>query len=279
MIALLTSLALAATAATADLTVRPPDPARHAGESTRCGACHSPEGWDRVSFDHGRTGFPLEGAHRQSACRGCHRGADFRAAVPRACVACHRDAHAGRMGTRCADCHDAVAWSEPTFGPEAHRRTDFPLDGRHGVLPCEECHGDRRDRAYARPTRRCADCHQADLARAAVVSFDHVAAFGNADECRRCHSAWSFSPGYLPGHDACFPIRSGNHAGVRCRACHTAIDTSMFGGTCDAAAGTLRCASCHGCPSEHPAVSGFDCGAPDFSQRCYECHPGGVGGD
>jgi hypothetical protein len=258
----------------------PPAAGHQQKPETRCDACHTAEGWDRVAFDHARTGFALEGQHRTAACGGCHAASDFKRAVPRACVACHRDAHAGRMGTRCADCHDAVSWKESTLGPEAHRRTDFPLDGRHAVLPCEECHGDRRDRSFSRSTRRCADCHQADLARAATVAFDHVAAFGNADECRRCHGTWRFSPGYLPGHDACFPIRSGTHSGIRCLRCHTRIDTAMFvGGACGAASGTLNCYGCHGCPDGHAGVGGFSCPSPNFSQDCYQCHfVVGVGG-
>lgn len=277
MIALAAGLALAL-AAPADLAPRPPA-TPHAEERTRCAACHSPEGWTQVTFDHARTGFPLEGAHRQAACRGCHRESDFKLPVPRACVACHRDAHAGRMGTRCADCHDAVAWNQPTFGPEAHRRTDFPLDGRHGVLPCEECHADRRDRSFSRAARRCQDCHQADLARAAVVAFDHAVAFGNADDCRRCHGAWSFSPGYLPGHDACFPIRSGAHAGVKCLACHTSIPVPVAVSGCNSL--TAACFRCHSCAENagnHGGVGGYSsqCPVPD---SCYGCHGSSFGGN
>lgn len=275
MKAALFTLALALGAV--DLGARPPAapaPGRgHAPPETRCGACHTAEGWDRVTFDHARTGFPLDGQHRQAACRGCHSGSDFKRAVPRACVACHRDGHAGRLGTRCQDCHDAVAWKEPTFGPEAHRRTAFPLDGRHAVLPCEECHGDRRDRGFSRATRRCADCHQADLVRAAAVSFDHAVAFGNAEDCRRCHGAWAFSPGYLPGHDACFPIRTGRHSGIRCLKCHTSLTAADFQapGTC--ATGTAACTRCHGtCPEGHKSC-------PISDLRCYQCHPRGSGGD
>jgi hypothetical protein len=274
MTPLLCALSLAAAV---DLTAKPPAaaPGDHAKQETRCGACHTAEGWDRVTFDHAKTGFPLDGAHRSAPCRGCHAGSDFKRAVPRACVACHRDVHAGRLGTRCANCHDAVAWGEPSFGPEAHRRTAFALDGRHAVLPCEECHGDRRDRGFSRPSRRCADCHQPALQRAAAVAFDHVAAFGNADDCRRCHSAWSFTPGYLPGHDACFPIRSGHHAGVKCLRCHSSFppqpwDFSPCNYTGDT---TLRCLNCHSsCPHE-----GLSC--PITSNQCANCHRSGVGGD
>lgn len=274
MIALSPLLALALAL---DLRPAPPRverPPAHA-EETRCGACHTPEGWDRVTFDHARTGFPLEGAHRGAVCRGCHRESDFKRPVPQACVACHRDAHAGRLGSRCANCHDAVAWKQPIFGPEAHRRTNFPLDGRHAVVPCEECHGDRRDRAFSRPTRRCVDCHTGDLARAAIIAFDH-SVFGTADECRRCHGPWRFAGAWLPGHDGCFPIRSGTHSGIRCRDCHTSLLPTMFTGVCSDAAGTLNCQRCHGCPAEHPVP--INCSASDFSQQCYDCHPSGSAG-
>jgi hypothetical protein len=273
--------AIVAVALATDLTPKPPSAAgpEHAKVETRCGACHTAEGWDRVTFDHARTGFALEGGHRTGPCRGCHVESDFKRAVPRACVACHRDAHAGRMGTRCHDCHDAVAWSEPTFGPEAHRRTNFALDGRHAVIPCEECHGDRRDRSFSRPTRRCVDCHEADLQRAAVTAFDH-GVFGNAQDCRRCHGAWRFSPGYFSGHDACFPIRSGTHSGIRCLSCHPSLSVTDFNtGTCTTAV-PAACTRCHPCASvqaNHAGVGGFTC--TNLDALCYGCHPGGsVGG-
>jgi hypothetical protein len=264
------SIVLAADAA-------PIDSAEHSKEETRCGACHTAEGWDRVTFDHARTGFPLDGQHRQAECRGCHAESDFKRPVPRACVACHRDAHAGRLGSRCQNCHDAVAWKEPTFGPEAHRRTNFPLDGRHAVLPCEECHGDRRDRGFSRPTRRCVECHAADLLRAAAISLDH-SVFGSAEECRRCHGAWSFGNAYLPGHDSCFPIRTGTHSGIRCARCHTSIPVPLTISGCNS--GTAGCTRCHSCSdyqSRHGGVGSYSsqCSGPD---GCWNCHKSGVGG-
>jgi hypothetical protein len=263
-----------------------PEPAtaaeEHAKKETRCGACHTAEGWDRVTFDHARTGFPLDGQHRQAECRGCHAASDFKKAVPRACVACHRDAHAGRLGTRCQNCHDAVAWKETIFGPEAHRRTNFPLDGRHAVLPCEECHGDRRDRGFSRPTRRCVDCHQADLLRATAVAFDH-SVFGPSPDCRPCHGAWRFNPAYFAGHDTCFPIRSGTHSGIRCLRCHTTIPTPLAITGC--LSGTAGCTRCHPCSSyqgRHSGVSGFSSTCPG-PEGCYggptsNCHPSGSAG-
>jgi len=266
------SVALAVALAV-DLTPRPapvpaPAPGVHEKKETRCGACHTAEGWDRVAFDHARTGFALEGAHRTAPCRGCHVATDLKLAVPRACVACHRDVHGGRLGARCGDCHDAVAWKEHVFGPEAHRRTNFPLDGRHAVLPCEECHGDRRDRGFSRPTRTCAQCHEGDLARAAAGFFDHTA-LGLTGDCRRCHGAWDFRDALLPGHDTCFPIRSGRHSGIRCMRCHTSLAAADFQSPGSCSTGTAACTRCHGtCPEDHNSC-------PISDARCLECHPRG----
>ena len=109
------------------------------------------------------------------------------------------------------------------------------------------------------------------LNRAALVAFDHRLAFGNAEDCRRCHGAWRFTGAYLPGHDACFPIRTGTHSGIRCLKCHTSYPSLPWDGSCNPNDPTLNCIGCHsGCPEGHSC--------PITSQRCYQCHPTGSGG-
>lgn len=241
-------------------------PGNHAGGETRCATCHTAEDWKQVRFTHDRTGFPLTGRHQAVTCQACHAGGRFDEPVARACSACHRDVHARRMGARCDRCHDTGSWKEASFGPEAHRRTNFPLTGRHAVIPCEQCHGDRRDRAFARPTSRCITCHQADYDRTAISSIPHAGSFPT--DCRGCHSTWRFSPGTWAAHDACFQITSGRHHGIACKTCHSAglpaIPTGPL--TCTATP-AANCMGCHNA-AEHPAVPGF---APS-NQRCYECH-------
>jgi hypothetical protein len=181
------------------------------------------------------------------------------------------------MGARCDRCHDTGSWKEASFGPEAHRRTNFPLTGRHAVIPCEQCHGDRRDRAFSRPTTRCVACHQADFDRTALMALPHPGSFPT--DCQSCHSTWRFSPGTWPAHDACFAIRAGPHAGIKCRDCHSlglpAVPPTSAGPlTCNASP-PANCIGCHAHsdPLKHPAVPGFL-----FSnQRCYECHRFAVG--
>lgn len=52
-----------------------------------CTTCHRIDTWTRITFDHARTGFPLEGAHARVRCAACHEKG-FKG-VPRQCAACH----------------------------------------------------------------------------------------------------------------------------------------------------------------------------------------------
>ncbi len=239
-----------------------------------CAGCHGPQGWRPVAFDHARTGFTLEGRHREVTCKACHRTSSFADPVPRACAACHRDVHLGRLGQRCQDCHDPSSFQARTFGPDAHRRTSFPLTGRHAVIACEECHGDRRDRGFDRPSPRCAGCHEADLARASGggASIDHGAP-GFPTDCRRCHQTWRFRPASFPAHQACFDIRRGPHAGIRCLDCHTTLPPVDLSAPWTCTSDTANCLRCHGgVASEHDDVPGFTL----VNRACYECHRFGV---
>jgi len=233
------ALAAAALAAEPDLRPTPP-PSLHAGADSRCERCHSTESWQDVAFAHEGTGFPLKGQHRRVGCQGCHR-ADTSRSLGRECGACHRDPHRGTLGPQCGACHAEESWTS-RFDADAHRRAGFPLTGRHAFIPCEECHGDRLNRGQSRPISTCYDCHQADyLGTSRPGSIDHAAA-GFPRDCRECHQAWSFKNGYYPGHDSCFVISSGEHAGIRCRDCHFTYPSPP---TCGPACTTTRCTNCH----------------------------------
>jgi len=246
----------------------------HGMGDTRCGVCHSTESWKKVTFDHDHTGFPLQGRHAVAECSSCHTsGADFRAPVPTSCAACHRDVHAGEFGTRCASCHDAQSWRS-RFEVDAHRRTNFPLSGRHATIPCESCHLDLRDRGFVRAAVACASCHQSDYVRAGVTSIDHVAA-GFGTSCRDCHNPWSFRGARFVQHQACFQLAPGPHAGLSCLDCHTTLRGAVPSGTCST--NTASCTRCHQGPitqAQHRQVAGFQ-----YKDReCFECSqfPGSV---
>lgn len=140
-----------------------------------CESCHSVESWRRVSFDHARTRFVLDGAHARVACAGCHRPAE-RAGVPvrfsgltSDCAGCHRDPHAGQFAAAgrpaaCERCHGVASFSAGRF--DHARDSSYRLDGAHARLACAACHkqetrnGQRFVRYKPLPTR-CAGCHTA----------------------------------------------------------------------------------------------------------------------
>jgi thioredoxin reductase/Pyruvate/2-oxoacid:ferredoxin oxidoreductase delta subunit len=77
-------------------------------EAGSCGACHDAHAFvPPRGFDHGRTGFRLEGAHAQVACADCHvtvrdekgRRVPRYAGTPRECAACHAAAPGGSGGS------------------------------------------------------------------------------------------------------------------------------------------------------------------------------------
>ena len=247
--------------------LRPLPPGAHSGE-TKCGACHSTDGWGDVAFAHERTGFPLRGGHRRATCKQCHPGT-FSRAVSHECSACHRDPHRSQLGARCGGCHDEDSWRS-RYDADAHRRTGFPLSGRHAFLTCEQCHGDKLDRGFARPVSTCFDCHRGNYQRTGQgqAGLDHAAA-GIPTTCEECHSPWRFTGAFFPAHERCFQIATGPHAGIRCLGCHTQPFTSVVVNACST--NTAGCTRCHRDPetsARHTGVAGYA-----FQDRkCYECH-------
>ena len=240
------------------------------GDDTRCGACHTVNNWVEVVFPHDRTGFPLRGAHERTTCKACHP-VDFAQRIPETCAGCHRDAHGGDLGTRCASCHDEKSWKS-RFGPDAHRGTNFPLSGRHAIIPCESCHGALRDQGFVRPTVDCLGCHQADLMRTLTSPTNH-ALLNFSGPCRSCHDTWRWTGARYARHDDCFQISAGSHAGIACLTCHANLVAASPAVRCAQPAPV--CTNCHDhsqsrTDSQHaqPPVPGYQ--YKDF--KCYQCH-------
>lgn len=155
----------------------------HRGQlGTDCAGCHGQESWrDAIRFDHDLTKFPLAGLHATTACESCHVDRAFRGTAS-GCIDCHRDddAHGGKLGERCADCHTPNDWRIWTFDHGIQAR--FPLDGAHAALECIACH--RHPPGEGRgPGRDCGSCHRGDDV--------HGGQFGA--DCGRCHDTRSFS--------------------------------------------------------------------------------------
>jgi hypothetical protein len=141
-----------------------------------CLACH--DGRDSAAeFDHTEH-FPLDGAHAEVECAGCHTQPVVDG-TPAECVGCHEepDVHAGQFGTDCRRCHTTAAWL-----PAQLTQHTFPLDhGGEGEIPCATCH----TTTYAEYT--CTNCHAHDDREELLKEHDEVVT-QNLDLCADCHA-------------------------------------------------------------------------------------------
>lgn len=243
-------------------------PGAPATGQTRCDVCHSPTGWAPAKFNHEQTGYTLTGKHLRVRCGTCH-GSDPAKPIPMTCAGCHVDVHQQQFGQMCNSCHSTDTFVAPGFAVDAHRLTNFPLTGRHGLMPCDECHTEKRDRTFSRTPVDCGACHRGDALAASVVTSDHLRPPFSTGSCRDCHVASTFYPATFPQHDACFPITRGAHAGVQCVQCHTNLAGTQANGSCSGV--PVRCAECHQKDVEdarHQAVPGYDF----QSEKCAVCH-------
>jgi hypothetical protein len=243
-----------------------------------CTACHTASGWGVASgaggdgFDHDRTGFPLRGAHVQSACTGCHDGTREPATT---CEGCHRDPHQGRVDGACAECHTATAWDD-TATLERHRRSRMPLTGAHAVLDCEACHRRRDERTWSDLPTDCFACHADDYR--GDIHPDHDGDAPLPRDCARCHVTAAWSPavvdpstiqrrldgGAPEGHDAVFVVSTGSHADASCASCHVDARRQR----------RVRCDGCHGASAVRAQHPGTRTGRGAAS--CLRCHPRGA---
>ena len=210
----------------------------HKGRNgAQCGACHAATAWP-VKFDHtAKTGFALQGKHQTLTCAGCHVK-DLATALPKTCVGCHRsgDAHSGKLGTTCSDCHSSTQWSGTRFDHTAI--ASFPLVGAHATLQCTSCHANG---LTAQLGRDCTSCHARDDPHKGQL----------AARCDTCHGQTAWTEAIHFDHDlASFPLL-GAHATLTCAECHA---TRAFHDAGSA------CASCHADKDPHAGRFGTQCG-------------------
>ncbi len=282
------------------------------GRGQDCALCHAEHfGRDhqlvyyaqgRDAFDHGETGYPLEGRHAGLACNKCHNGHNVSPAVlaelkvqdpartllglPRTCAGCHEDQHRGQLGQDCASCHSFETWKKAAGFD--HARTDFPLTGKHASVECGKCHkaGPEGAAQYKGLGTACADCH----------TDPHKSAFPGA--CDQCHQTnnWNarLAPASFDHSKTDFPLK-GKHAATDCRKCHDGVDFSRpiahttcadchrddpHGGQFNGRPGGSDCAACHVedhfVPSTYGVaehmLSGYPLEGKHRTVKCVDCH-------
>jgi len=215
----------------------------HGGRyGAKCETCHRPKKWNDVGFDHGKTKFPLKGAHEKVKCDSCHKGDLFKDKLSTSCIACHKkdDPHKGQLGEKCQSCHTETGWRKKVDFD--HDLTRFPLIGLHATVACEECH---RTQAYKETPHACENCHK---------DKHHEGRLGRA--CARCHNPNGFAV-WRFDHDKStkFPL-TGAHKGTQCHACHGAKNVEQV----------IAPTTCFGCHSADDAHRGA------FGRACEKCH-------
>ena len=209
-----------------------------------CAKCHNSKDWKITQFNHDTmTKFALKGAHKPVLCEACHKEPTHVKLPPTECVGCHidDDAHSGRMGTDCGNCHNVDSWKDEVLFD--HELTRFPLAGKHAAVTCEQCHADK---SFTSKGITCQSCHADD---------HHAGSLGAAPTCAKCHNVngwknWSFD------HDVetAF-ILTGRHKGLICAACHKKgvepKDTPS------------ECGTCHQRDDIHDG---------NFGPKCDKCH-------
>lgn len=194
----------------------------HADIETECKSCH-------VKFKRSK---------QRDLCMDCHEevAADITSdsgfhglsgnAKLKECSYCHTE-HEGRNA-------DIVGLDESTF---EHELTDFPLEGKHAEVACDDCHA-TDDKHREAPTA-CFSCHEDDNVHGETMGT----------ECADCHSSNTWiEVGF--DHDATGYPLIGNHATTACLACHA---DQTFQST------PTGCYDCHASDDAHDGRSGTEC--------------------
>ncbi|MCC6771124.1 MAG: hypothetical protein IT360_07910 [Gemmatimonadaceae bacterium] len=236
-------------------------PHKSGGLPTTCESCHNPSSWlGKASFDHSTdTQFPLTGAHRATACLGCHVNGVYKG-LPTTCVGCHQsdftatvNPHHAAAGfaTICASCHTTAQWPG---APYNHNLTAFPLTGAHVGRTCISCHADK---VYKGKPQACVSCHQADYNN--TTDPKHSAS-GFPSTCEACHTTTHWLGATFDHNATAFPL-TGAHQASTCADCHA---SGVYKGL------PTACASCHA--PEYATTTNPHHVQAGFATLCASCH-------
>ena len=248
----------------------------HGGQFTAdCGSCHQVSAWGEVHVNHDAFAFKLTGAHIAIDCVKCHANGVY-TTTPQICTACHSkdDAHAGRFGTDCAQCHTTGAWKPATFD---HNTSTFKLTGAHAAVACSACH---INSVFKGTPQTCSACHSSDDAHRGQLGSD----------CAQCHTTSAWKPSTFDHNNAAFKL-TGAHGGVACASCHVngiLRGTPTTCGACHAQDDNhngkfgSNCGSCHSTSAWKPAtfdhnLSNFPLTGAHANLACSQCHGNSIG--
>jgi len=94
---------------------------------SECQTCHNTRNWKAWDFNHNKTSFKLDGAHKKVAgkCDACHqKPMAKKVLLSGTCGSCHDrdDVHNGNFSDRCERCHEGDTWKQVKMGAIAPRK-------------------------------------------------------------------------------------------------------------------------------------------------------------
>lgn len=244
-------------------------------------------------------------------CLDCHDHNDLKARLAQ-----NKGYHAssGVKGKACESCHlehkgrgyDIMGWKSVVGGEKQfnHELTGWPLNGKHAVTDCADCHKNRNKqglKTYMGTDKLCGSsgCHNNDQPH----KFDRKDMLA----CERCHSESVWKPAKSPANqkfnhddrkDAAMPL-FGSHKDVACSKCHAKSVFNLPAPDPDAC-GNSGCHTsphdghlfnkrdCEWCHSptfktlkeqnfDHSEKTKFDLGPAHRKIQCYNCHTKAIG--
>jgi hypothetical protein len=246
----------------------------HRGQlGNSCMDCHQMNSWKPAPlFDHSKTSFPLTGKHQDVLCGKCHPTTvdnrfpqdksylKFTGLIYSKCTDCHQDVHKNRFGKNCTSCHSTAGWTSYKQAGFNHDMTQYPLRGKHRLVPCEKCHLPGKVLTTV-SYGKCADCHR-DY---------HQGQFSERPqkgECGECHTVSGFSPAFftIEHHNLTDFKLDGAHRAIPCIACHKKTSIGFANETIRFRFTSTTCQSCHQDPHNKTADKFMS------SQGCKSCH-------
>ena len=247
----------------------------HVGQFEQdCSPCHVVEGFEKTTFDHAESNYPLTGKHGEVLCADCHpveqgiflRG--FAEAVrykplETTCSSCHSDIHLGQFDKLCSSCHTTAGFTRALVFFQHNVDSCYPLLGKHSELSCNECHKPEwafYPAAVGTATRfrplsdQCFTCHD----NVHDPDWWTTSKSSLATECRECHSLDTFVLDEFDHGRTAFPLE-GSHSSLTCGHCHYFArwqdhDFLLFQEISE------DCESCH----RSPHLKGLE--------QCTDCH-------
>jgi Cytochrome c7 and related cytochrome c len=215
---------------------------------TNCTTCHE--------LSKGKPTFRCIECHREigsriAAHKGLHASFDIEPGSSQKCRRCHSE-HNGEDFV-------LIKWDIKTFD---HKKTGYPLLGKHAGLACNKCHSAAHVSASERATIRVKDLNRTFLGVSPACVTCHQDPHKNrlGPDCLQCHnfSDWkAVKVGKFDHSKTRYPL-TGLHARVPCQQCHTA---GRDGKPRYTGIPFAHCEDCHTDPHRG-----------GFQQTCEACH-------